>query len=216
MAKKTLTIEGIRFPKFSRKSSKRNFRLIFYIAYKDETGETKTTIVIKPAKGEWQWRKSGKDFYLPEEKELEDSYELDVSPLRFDADGFTSDDYKITEIDGKIERIAVQFIDVNDKSFFDFIKKDVLGEVIEGFKMTGFNPIDLLPVPGVITGILKSEVNLEDLTDDFAERLEKKDKDKVLQRISQEYNGENPLSMEKKKEWKKGKIGTYGVKIGFE
>ncbi len=35
MSVNTLTIEGITFPKFHKNSSKRNFRLIFYIAYKD-------------------------------------------------------------------------------------------------------------------------------------------------------------------------------------
>ena len=37
MAKKTLTIEGITFPKYSKGSSKRNFRLVFFIQYKDKS-----------------------------------------------------------------------------------------------------------------------------------------------------------------------------------
>lgn len=216
MAKKTLTIEGISFPKFSKKSSKKNFRLIFYIAYKDKTGKSKTTIVIKPAKGEWQWRKSDKKNFLPVERELKDSYRLDISPLRFNAGGFSADDYKITEIDGTVETIAVQFIDVKNASFLDFIKKNFLSEAIETFKMTGFNPIDLLPVPGVITGIVKDKVKLENIADDFAEHLKKEKRDKVLHRISRKYNGKNPFSMSSKKEWEKGKVGTYGIKIGFE
>ena len=216
MAKKTLTIEGIKFPKFSRKSSKRNFRLIFYIAYKDKKGKPKTTIVIKPAKGEWQWRKSSKKNFLAEQRELKDSYRLDVSPLRFNANGFSEDDYKITEIDGKVERIAVQFIDVKDASFLDFLKKNVLTAAVERFKATGFNPIDLLPVPGVITGIVKEKVKLEDLADDFADHLKKEKKDKVLHRLSRKYNGKNPFRMSGKKEWEKGKFGIYGITIGFE
>lgn len=216
MAKQTLTIEGITFPKFSRKSSKRNFRLIFYIAYKDKTGKSKTTIVIKPAKGDWQWKKSSEKFYLAEAKELKDSYQLDVSALRFDANGFSVDDYKITEIDGDIEQIAVQFIDVKNSSFLDFIKSKVLPDIIDNLKVTGFNPIDLLPVPGVITGIVKDKVNMGDLADSVEDYLKKEKKDKVLNRLSKKYNGKNPFTMSGKKEWEKGKTGTYGVKIGFE
>ena len=81
MAKKTLTIEGITFPKYSKDSSKRNFRLIFYIAYK-EGSKTKTTIVTKPAEGQWQWKKSGKDAFFPEGNDLGDSVELNVMPMR--------------------------------------------------------------------------------------------------------------------------------------
>lgn len=216
MAKKTLTIKGITFPKFSKKSSKRNFRLIFYIAYTDKKGKSNTTIVIKPAKGEWQWGKSGSKFYLAEAKELSDSYQLDVSPLRFDDNGFSSDDYKIAEIDGEIQNIAVQFLDVKDASFLDFVKKKVLPEIIEKLKVTGFNPIDLLPVPGVITGIVKDKVKLEDLADDVENYLKKEKKDKVLHRISKKYDGKDTFTMSGKKEWEKGKTGTYGVKIGFE
>jgi hypothetical protein len=58
-----LTIEGITIPKFSS-GSKRDFRLIFYVAYK-QSNKTKTIIVTKPAEGQWQWRKSGKDGFFP-------------------------------------------------------------------------------------------------------------------------------------------------------
>lgn len=216
MAKKTLTIEGITFPKFSKKSSKRNFRLVFYIAYRDKKGEAKTTLVIKPAKGEWQWRKPDEKCYLAEARELTDSYRLDVSALHFDANGFSADDYKIAEIDGEIERIAVQFLDVKDSSFLDFLKKNVLTEVVEKFRLIGFNPIDLLPVPGVITGVIKEKVKIEALADDFENYLKKEKKDKVLHRLSRKYNGKNSLTMSGKKEWEKGKTGTYGIKIGFK
>ena len=87
MAKKTLTIEGITFPKYSKDSSKRNFRLIFYIAYK-EGRKTKTTIVTKPAEGQWQWKKSSKDAFFPEGSDLGDSVELNVMPMRSGAKGF--------------------------------------------------------------------------------------------------------------------------------
>lgn len=216
MAEKTLTIEGITFPKFSKKSSKRNFRLIFYIAYKDETGKTKTAIVTKPATGEWQWRKPDKDFYLAEKKETEDSVELDVSALSSGENGFDSEDAKIIEVDGEITNIAVQFIDVFDASVGDFLKKKVLPEVIEKLKATGFNPIDLLPVPGIVTGFIKEKVKIEDLADDVENFLKKEKKDKLLHRISKKYNGKSSQTISGKKEWEKGKTGTYAVKIGFE
>lgn len=216
MAKKTLTIEGITFPKFSKKSSKRNFRLIFYIAYKDSDGKMKTAIVTKPATGEWQWKSSDKDFYLAEKKETSDWVQLDVSALSSGEKGFDAEDYKIIEIEGEVQNIAVQFIDVFDASIGDFLKKKVLPEIIEKLKATGFNPIDLLPVPGIITGIIKEKVKIEDLAEDVENYLKKENKDKLLQRISKKYNGKSAQTLSEKKEWEKGKTGTYAVKIGFE
>ncbi len=216
MAKKILTIEGITFPKFSAKSSKRNFRLIFYIAYTDTEGKAKTAIVTKPAMGEWQWRKPDKDFYLAENKELEDSIQLDISALSSGENGFDAEDSKIIEIDGEVTNIAVQFVDVFDASVGDFLKKKVLPEIIEKLKATGFNPIDLLPVPGIVTGFIKEKVKIEDLATDVENFLKKEDKDKLLHRLSKKYNGKSSQTISGKKEWEKGKTGTYAVKIGFE
>lgn len=216
MANKTLTIEGITFPKFSKKSSKRNFRLIFYISYKDSDGKNKTSIVTKPAKGEWQWKNSDKDFYFPEKKETSDSVQLDVGVLKTGEKGFGAEDYKIIEIDGEVQNIAVQFIDVYDASIGDFLKKKVLPEVIEKLKATGFNPIDLLPVPGIVTGIIKEKVKIEDLAEDVENYLKKEKEDKLLHRIAKKYNGKSTQTISGKKEWEKGKTGTYAVKIGFE
>lgn len=216
MAKTTLTIEGITFPKFSKKSSKRNFRLIFYIAYKDSDGKSKTAIVTKPATGEWQWKNSDEDFYFGEKKETSHSVQLDVSALRSGETGFDAEDHKIIEIDGELQNIAVQFIDVFDASIGDFLKKKVLPEIIEKLKATGFNPIDLLPVPGIITGIIKEKVKIEDLAEDVENYLKKENKDKLLHRVSKKYNGKSTQTLSGKKEWEKGKTGTYAVKIGFE
>lgn len=216
MSVKTLTIEGITFPKFSKGSSKRNFRLIFYIAYKDEDGKNKTVIVTKPSGGAWQWKKSDKDFYFPEANDLGNSVELDVNPLRFEANGFSADDYKITEIDGKLTSIAIQFIDVHDGSILDFLKQKVLPQVIEELKKIGFNPIDLLPVPGVITGAIKSKVKVEDLADKVAESLKKAGKDKILHSVSGKYKKGDSFTVSGEKEWEEGKTGTFGVTIGFE
>jgi hypothetical protein len=216
MAKKILTIKGITFPKFSAKSSKRNFRLIFYIAYTDAKGKTNTAIVTKPATGEWQWRKPDKEFYLAEKKVSDDSVELDVAALSSGENGFDAEDSKIIEVDGEVTNIAVQFIDVFDASVGDFLKKKILPEIIEKLKATGFNPIDLLPVPGIITGFIKEKVKIEDLADDVENFLKKEKKDKLLHRISKKYNGKSSQTIGEKKEWEKGKTGTYGVKIGFE
>jgi hypothetical protein len=216
MAAKTLTIEGITFPKFSEKSSKRNFRLIFYVAYKDDTGKTKTTIVTKPATGEWQWKKSDNDFFFSEKKESEDSVELDVSVLSSGENGFDPEDFKIVEIEGEILNIAVQFIDVFDANVGDFLKKKVLPQVLEKLVATGFNPIDLLPVPGIVTGFIKEKVKIEDLAGEVEKFLTKENKDKVLHRISKKYNGKKSQILSEKKEWEKGKTGTYALKFGFE
>lgn len=216
MPKKTLAVEGITFPKFSKGSSKRNFRLIFFIAYKDSKGKIVTTIVTKPAGGEWQWKDDDKEFYLSETNDLGDSVELDVNALRFDNNGFSSTDYQIAEINGKLLSVAVQFIDVFDASIGDFLKKNVLPKVLEELKKTGFNPIDLLPVPGIITGIVKENVKLDDLATKFENFLTKEKKDKLLHKISATFDGKKPFILSGRKEWDKGKTGTYSVTIGFE
>jgi hypothetical protein len=216
MSKQTLTIEGITFPKFSKGSSKRNFRLIFYIAYKGEDGKNKTVIVTKPSGGAWQWKKSDKDFFLPEADDLGNSVELDVSPLRFGSNGFSANDFQIAEIDGKLSMVAVQFVDVHDGSIFDFFKEKILPQVIEELKKIGFNPIDLLPVPGVVTGVIKSKVKIEDLAKKVEDFLIKAGKDKLLHSVNAKYKKGNSFTISGEKEWEKGKIGTYGVTIGFE
>ena len=215
MAKKTLTIDGITFPKYSKDSSKRNFRLIFYIAYKSGT-KTKTTIVTKPATGQWQWKKSSKDSFFPEGNDLGDSVELNVLPMRSGAKGFGEEDFIITEISGKLLSVGVQFIDVFDSSLMDFLKENVLPEFLEALKISGFNPIDLLPVPGVITGIVKSKFKIEDLITKADEFLKDQEKDKVLYSVTKKYDGEDPFVISGRKEWEKNKPGTYAVTIGFE
>ena len=215
MAKKTLTIEGITFPKYSKDSSKRNFRLIFYIAYK-EGSKTKTTIVTKPAEGQWQWKKSGKDAFFPEGNDLGDSVELNVMPMRAGAKGFGAEDFQITEIGGKLLSVGVQFIDVFDSSLMDFLKDNVLPEFLEALKTSGFNPIDLLPVPGVITGIVKSKFKIEDLINTAGDFLKDQEKDKVLHSLTKKFDGEEPFVISGRKEWEKNKTGTYAVTIGFE
>lgn len=215
MAKKTLTIEGITFPKYSAGSSKRNFRLVFYIAYKSGT-KTKTSIVTKPATGQWQWRKSSKDNFFPEGNDLGDSVELNLMPMRAGEGSFGEDDFKIIEIGGKLLSVGVQFIDVHDASLMDFLKDEILPEFLEALKTTGFNPIDLLPVPGVITGIVKSKIKIEDLIDKADEFLKDQEKDKVLFSVTKKYDGEDLFVIIGRKEWEKNKTGTYAVTIGFE
>jgi len=216
MAKKTLTIEGITFPKFSKGSSKRNFRLMFYIAYKGDDGKNKTAIVTKPSSGQWQWKKQGKDFYFPEANDLGDSVELDASVLKFADNGFKEDDYKITEIDGKLTSVTVQFVDVFDSSPFDFLKQKILPQVLEELKKTGFNPIDLIPLPGVVTGIVKDKVKIEDLAGKVEDFLKQAGKDKLLHRVSAKYKKGDSITVSGEKEWEEGKTGTYAVTIGIE
>lgn len=216
MSKKTLTIEGLTFPKFSKGSSKRNFRLMFYISYKDDDGKNRTIIITKPSSGQWQWKKSEKDFYLAEAADLGNSVELDVSALRFTDKGFKEDDYKIAEISGKLSSVTVQFVDVFDSSPLDFLKQKILPQVLEELKKIGFNPIDLIPLPGVVTGIIKSKVKVEDLAVKVEDYLKKEGKDKVLQRISAKYKKGDSLTLSGEKEWETGKTGTYAITLGIE
>ncbi len=216
MSTKMLTIEGITFPKFHKNSSKRNFRLIFYIAYKDADGKSKTTIVTKPDAGQWQWKKPNNDFYIPE-NESDDSVELDVSVLHADLKGFSETDYQIAEIDGAIISVAVQFMDVFDASIGDFLRNVVLTKVLEEFKKTGFNPIDLIPVPGIVTGLIKENVPVDKLMKKLGDIVAKETKDKLLHRVGKKYAGEKPFVLRGvKKGDEKDKNGTYGVIIGFE
>jgi hypothetical protein len=212
-----LTIEGITFPKFHKDSSKRNFRLIFYIAFKDAAGKSKTTIVTKPDEGQWQWRKPDNDFFLGEMNDLGDAVELDVSVLRADHQGFSETDHQIAEIDGEILSVAVQFMDVFDPSIGDFLRNVLLAKVLEEFKKTGFNPIDLVPVPGIVTGLLKANVPVDGLLKKLGDIVTKETKDKLLHRVSKKYAGENLFVLrDVKKGDDKAKNGTYGVTIGFE
>ncbi len=217
MAKKKLTLKGITFPDFGDDDSKKNFRLIFYIAYTDENGDETATIVSKPDSGEWQWRKSSKDFFLPA-KIVGDSAELSTAFLKTGGNGFTPASDKIAEIDGEITDITVQFLDVFDASVGDFMKSKILPEVIKQLQGLGINPIDLIPVPGVFTAVIKDKIKIDELAAKFQESLTKGKKDKLLHSISAEYDGKKTFVLKEEKEWnpKKNKKGTYGVTIGIK
>lgn len=215
MATKTLTIEGITFPDFGEDKSKKNFRLIFYIGYTDSDGKKKAKIVSKPDAGQWQWRKDGKNF-LPSSN-IGDSVELDTSVLNSGANGFSDSDSTIAEIDGELTSITVQFMDVFNPSVKSFLKGKVLPTVIDHLQGLGINPIDLAPIPGTFTTIIKDNVNIDDLATKFKTFLTKENKDKLLNSVSKKYDGENPFVISGRKEWntKKHKTGTYAVTIGI-
>lgn len=216
MAKKKLTIKGITFPNFGDDDSKKNFRLIFFIGYTDENGDEAVATVAKPAEKHWQWRKQSKDAYL-KPKIAGDSVELDTLVLRNgDGDKIPAGSNKIVDIDGKITDMTVHFMDVHDSTPIDFFTKNVMPQLVEIWKTTGFDPIDLVPGATIIKGLLKDKVTTEDLVNKATEFFEKKLKDKTLHTISQEYDGENPFVLkEENVEWgKDGKTGTYAVTIG--
>jgi hypothetical protein len=217
MAKKKLTIKGITFPDFGDDDSKKNFRLIFYIAYNNEDGDETATIVSKPDSGQWQWRKSSKDFFLPPTI-VGDSAELNTTILKTGGNGFAPASDKIAEIDGEITDITVQFLDVFDSSIGDFLKSKVLPEVIKQLQSLGINPIDLIPIPGAFTTIIKDKIKVDELAAKFQEALTKEKKDKLLHSISKEYKGEKTFTLKEEKEWnsKKHKKGTFGVSIGVK
>jgi hypothetical protein len=217
MSKKKLNIKGITFPDFGDDDSKKNFRLIFYIGFTDKNGDETATIVSKPDSRHWQWRNPNKDFYLPE-KIVGDSAELNTTFLKTGGNGFAPSSDKIAEIDGDITEITVQFLDVSDGSIGDFLKGKILPEIIKHLQSLGINPIDLLPIPGAFTTIIKDKIKVGELANKFQEFLTKEKKDKLLHTISAEYDGEKTLDLKEEKEWdaKKHKKGTYGVKIGIK
>lgn len=215
MATKTLTIEGITFPDFAEDKSKKNFRLIFYIGYTGDDGKKKAKIVSKPDSGQWQWRNPDKKNFLPA-SDIGDSVELDTSVLNSGANGFSDSDSTIGEIDGELTSITVQFMDVFDSSLKSFLKGKVLPSVIAHLQSLGINPIDLIPIPGTFTTVIKDNVNVDDLAKKFTAFLTKENKDKLLDSINKKYNGENPFVISGRKEWdtKKHRTGTYAVTIG--
>lgn len=219
MAKKKVTIKGITFPNFGKDDSKKNFRLVFHIGYTDTNGDEAVAVVSTPATGQWQWRKSSKDAFL-QPKVVGDSVQLDTLVLKNgDGDKIPPLSNKIADIDGTITDISVQFMDVHDKTVMDFFVKSVLPDLISAWKVTGLDPIDLIPIPipGGVKTIIKSKIDFNELVDSSATFFEKKLKDKILHSISEEYDGTtNPLVLkEDNVEWDDGKTGTYGVTLGI-
>ena len=216
MAIKKLTLKGITFPDFGDDDSKKNFRLVFYIGYTDENGDEAVEVISKPDERHWQWRNNKKDAYLkPTAKG--DSVELDTLVLKNgDGEKIEKGSNKIAAIEGDITDITVQFMDVHDKTIADFLVKGVLPQLLTVWKVSGLNPIDFAPIPGGVKVILKDKFNLEEMAGSAAEFYSKKLKDKMLHSISAEYDGEKTMILkEDKVEWKKGKKGTYAVKIGI-
>lgn len=220
MAKKTLTIEGITFPKYSKGSSKRNFRLVFFIEYKDSGGQTQAVMVTKPATGQWKWGDgTSKSPIFPEGNDLGDSVELNLIPMRAGQNGFGKDDAEIAEIDGKLQTVAVNFVDVADSSIMDILKDKVLPEFVAALQQTGFNPINLIPggalVSGIIQGTIDKNFSFDDLVNKGVEFVQKRDKDKILYSGTQKFTKGDSLTITGRKEWDKGKTGTYAVTIGI-
>jgi hypothetical protein len=219
MAKKTLTIEGITFPKFSKGSSKRNFRLVFFIEYKDKAGKTQALMVTKPATGQWKFgNSSSKSPIFPEGNDLGDSVELNLIPMRAGQNGFSAGDDTIAEIDGKLQTVAVNFVDVADSSIMDILKDKVLPEFAAALQASGFNPINLIPgmplVDGIIRGTIDKNFNFNDLVNKGVEFVQNRDKDKILFSGTQKFTGGDSLTVSGRKEWEKGKTGTFAVTIG--
>lgn len=221
MAKKTLTIEGITFPKYSKGSSKRNFRLVFFIEYKDSAGQKQALIVTKPATGQWKWGNGTSDFPIfPEGNDLGDSVELNLTPMRAGENKFSKDDSKIGDIDGKLQNVAVNFVDVADSSIMDILTDKVLPEFVSALQKSGFNPINLLPGGGLVGGIIKGTIDknfkFEDLVNKGVEFVQNRDKDKVLYSGTQKFTSGKSLTITGRKEWdeKKHLTGTYAVTIG--
>jgi hypothetical protein len=216
MSKKKLTLKGITFPDFGDDDSKKNFRLVFYIGYTDAEGEEAVEVVSMPSERHWQWRKKNKDAFL-QPKPKGDSVELDTLVLK-NGDGgkIARGSHKIAEIEGEITDITVQFMDVHDKTVADFLVKGVLPQLLTVWKASGLNPIDLAPIPGGVKVLLKDKVNLEELASSAADFYKKKLKDKLLHSLSAEYEDQKTLTLkENNVEWKKGKTGTYAVKLGI-
>lgn len=219
MAKKTLTIEGITFPKYSSGSSKRNFRLVFFIQSKDSAGKAQLTMVTKPETSQWKWGNSTSKFPIfPEGNDLGDSVELNMMPMSTGQNGFTAKDSQIAEIDGDLVAVAVNFVDVADSNMMDILTKKVLPDFVAALQKTGFNPINLIPGGGLVGGIIKGTIDknfkFEDIVNKGVEFVQKRNKDKVLYSGTQKFAGGNSLTVTGRKEWEKNKTGTYAVTIG--
>jgi hypothetical protein len=221
MAKKTLTIEGITFPKFSKGSSKRNFRLVFFIGYKDSAGQMQAVMVTKPATGQWKWGNGTSDFPIfPEGNDLGDSVELNLMPMLAGENKFSKDDAKIADIDGKLQSVAVNFVDVANSSIMDILTDKVLPQFVSALQQSGFNPINLLPggalVGGIIKGTIDKNFSFDDLVNKGVEFVQNRNKDKILFSATQKYTKGKSLTVTGRKEWddKKHLTGTYAVTIG--
>lgn len=108
-------------------------------------------------------------------------------------------------------------MDVFDASIGDFLRNVVLTKVLEEFKKTGFNPIDLIPVPGIVTGIIKENVPVGKLMTKLGDIVAKETKDKLLHRVSKKNAGEKPFVLRGvRKSDEKDKNGIYSVTIGFD
>ena len=218
MATKKLTIKGITFPNFGKDDSKKNFRLVFHVGYKDKDGNDAVAVVSKPATGHWQWKKSTSNFFL-QPTIVGNSVQLNVGMLKLgDGQNFPAGSDKIADIEGDIEAFSVQFMDVHDATPMDFLVNNVLPQLITAWQASGFNPIDSAPIPGGIKTILKDKVDLKKLVDSSMAFFTKQLKDKVLHSISKDYQGENPFVISQDNvPWGKGSkggTGTYGVTIG--
>lgn len=216
MANTKISLKGITFPDFGDDDSKKNFRLVFFIAFTDKNGAENALIVSKPAAGAWQWRKASKDFYLaPTIKG--DSAILDTTILKTGGNAFPAGSDNVVEFDGKLSAITVQFIDVFDSSVGDFLKSQILPDIIERLKSLGINPVDLIPLPGIFTAIIKDKIKVVDIATEFAEKLKDGKKDKLLHSVSRKYKNQKTLTLKSSKVWddKKQKSGTFGVQLAI-
>lgn len=216
MARTKISLKGITFPDFGDDDSKRNFRLLFFIAFTDHNDAENAMIVSKPAAGAWQWRKSSKDFYLaPTIKG--DSANLDATILKTGGNGFPAGSDTVVEFEGRLTAITVQFIDVFDSSVGDFLKGQILPDIIDRLKALGIDPVDLIPLPGIFTAVIKEKIKVGEIATEFAEKLKSGKKDKLLNSISRGYKGQKTMTLKNSKTWdsKNEKSGTFGVKLAF-
>src|ERR1044072_3796091 len=179
MTTKKLTIKDITFPKFANDDSKKNFRLVFHIGYTDNNGNDAVATVSKPDTGHWQWKNPNKDAFLTP-KIVGDSVQLDTLILR-NGDGKKIPQFsnKIVELDGSvITDFSVQFLDVADNNFSSIFVKNILPDLIAAWKVSGIDPIDMVPIPGGIKTIIKSKVDLQTLVDSSESFFTKKVGDK--------------------------------------
>jgi hypothetical protein len=175
-------------------------------------------MVTKPATGQWKWGNSDKPLVIPEGNDLGDSVELNLIPMRAGANGFSSGDATIAEIDGKLQTVAVNFVDVFDSSVMDILKDKVLPEFVAVLQKTGFNPINLIPGMGIVDGIIRGTIdknfNFNDLVTKGVEFVQNRNKDKILFSGTQKFTSGDSVTITGRKEWEKGKTGTYAVTIG--
>ncbi len=172
-----LYLEGLTFPPFKNDNSKKNFRLLFDVDFRDDSKKAMKSLVTMPAEGEWQWNDSNKPYYIPILNQTATSVQLDLSVFPNNAGYFSETDGEVIEKEGDLKSIKVTVMDVHDPSFGDQLVKIAKIAIPEAMKAVSGG---IVPVIGqkVVATVAKEYIE-GDLSDLILSQI-KASKDKVL------------------------------------